>query len=362
VKSTYAATFAVLVVAMPAIILLLLGGGMSATTPASCGRSGALAPAVETEAGLDADQMEVARQIVASARAFPETADKPHAAVIALATARQESGIRNLGYGDRDSLGAFQQRPSQGWGTPAEVMDVAYATTSFLRRLVQVRHWESRRVTDVAAEVQRPAEEYRELYEQWVPLAAELVDRLWPSTLAAATTGAADCISLVSGGGDVAYPVPWDSRPSDSRNWGGGGSRWSTWHTGTDFAVPCGTPVVAATSGTVAIEGGEAWAGRWLVKVVTGPASVATWYAHMRAVIVSDGQRVSAGQQIGEVGDLGNATGCHLHFEVHLRNGSIYGPDNTDPSRWLAAAAVTPAGHEASNQLARGPLRRSAEG
>jgi murein DD-endopeptidase MepM/ murein hydrolase activator NlpD len=346
VRSTYVATFAALLVAAPAIVLMLLGGAMSATTPASCDRSGPVAPAVDTEAGLlDADQVEVARQIVAAVRAFPQTADKPHAAVIALATARQESGIRNLAYGDRDSLGTFQQRPSQGWGTPAEIMDVPHATTSFLRRLVHIRRWESRRVTDVAAEVQRPAQEYRQLYERWVPLATELVDRLWPSTLEAdaGTTEAADCISLASGGGDVAYPVPWEWRSSDSRNWGGSGSHWSTWHTGTDFAVPCGTPVLAATSGTVEVEGREAWAGRWLVKVATGPASVATWYAHMQAVFVSDGQRVSAGQQIGEVGDLGNATGCHLHFEVHLRNGGIYGPDNTDPSRWLAAAAVAPA-------------------
>jgi murein DD-endopeptidase MepM/ murein hydrolase activator NlpD len=157
---------------------------------------------------------------------------------------------------------------------------------------------------------------------------------------------------MASGGGDVVYPVPWDSKSSDSRNWGGIDSRWSTWHTGTDFAVPCGTPVLAATEGTVEVESGESWAGRWLVKVVTGPASVATWYAHMQTVIVSDGQRVSAGQQLGEVGSLGNATGCHLHFEVHLRNGSIYGSDNTDPSRWLAAAAVAPAAHEGAQPTA----------
>ena len=85
---------------------------------------------------LDAEQLPVAQQIVAAVRAFPATADKPHAAVIALATARQESGIRNLDYGDRDSLGVFQQRPSQGWGTPEQVMNVPHATTSFLEHLV----------------------------------------------------------------------------------------------------------------------------------------------------------------------------------------------------------------------------------
>lgn len=69
-----------------------------------------------------------------------------------------------------------------------------------------------------------------------------------------------------------------------------------------------------------------------------GPTSLATWYAHMQRLDVVPGQRVVAGQQIGEAGALGNATGCHLHFEVHLRNGSIYGPDNVNPSQWLAAA------------------------
>ena len=83
--------------------------------------------------------------------------NKPHAAVIALATARQESGLRNLDYGDRDSLGAFQQRPSQGWGTPVKRVNVPHATTTFLQHLVLVPEWETMRVTDAAADVQRPA-------------------------------------------------------------------------------------------------------------------------------------------------------------------------------------------------------------
>jgi murein DD-endopeptidase MepM/ murein hydrolase activator NlpD len=325
-------------IALPVLFLALVDGSASQPRPV-CSTGGGAVPAAVADAQLDAEQIKVARQIVAAVRAFPQTADKPHAAIIALATARQESGFRNLDYGDRDSLGAFQQRPSQGWGTPAEVMDVAHATTSFLQRLVQVPHWKSRRVTDVAADVQRPAEEYRDLYERWVPLATRLVDRLWPTNPKAVTTGAAECdrILLAAGEGDVIYPVPWNSRLGDSRNWGASGSRWDSWHTGTDFAAPCGTPVLAATSGTVEVVGGQSWAGRWLVKVVTGPASVATWYAHMQRLSVSHGQRVSAGQRLGEVGGLGNATGCHLHFEVHLRNGGIYGPDNTDPTRWLAA-------------------------
>jgi murein DD-endopeptidase MepM/ murein hydrolase activator NlpD len=54
---------------------------------------------------------------------------------------------------------------------------------------------------------------------------------------------------------------------------------------------------------------------------------------------VSAGQSVGAGQQLGEAGARGNAPGCHLHFEVHLHNGSIYGSDNVNPSQWLVQNA-----------------------
>ena len=103
--------------AVPILVLALIGGQSSRPPdPCSATANAALA-AVLGDQEPDAEQISVAKQVVAAVRAFPPTADKPHAAVIALATARQESGIRNLDYGDRDSLGVFQQRPSQGWGT-----------------------------------------------------------------------------------------------------------------------------------------------------------------------------------------------------------------------------------------------------
>ena len=337
-RTKYVAALAALPIAVP-ILLLAMVGGTAHRPPPYCG-TGATAAQPATDGELDAEQRTVAAQIVAAVRAFPPTTDKPHAAVIALATARQESGIRNLDYGDRDSLGVFQQRPSQGWGTPAQVMDVAHATTSFLEHLVRLPGWETRSVTDVAADVQRPAEEYRGLYEQWVPLATRLTDQLWsraPVSLVASSMAATHCdTTVLVSAGQVVYPVPSRFIGTDAHNWGEAGSHWSRWHTGTDFSVPCGTQVLAATSGQIEIDTTQAWAGRWLVKVVTGPASVATWYAHMQELDVSEGQTVRAGQQLGDVGALGNADGCHLHFEVHLHNGTIYGPDNTDPSAWLA--------------------------
>lgn len=79
----------------------------------------------------------------------------PRASTIAIATVYQESGIRNLTYGDRDSLGLFQQRPSQGWGSPTEVRDPYHASNRFYDALVKVPDWRNGDVNDVAQEVQR---------------------------------------------------------------------------------------------------------------------------------------------------------------------------------------------------------------
>ena len=78
-----------------------------------------------------------------------------HAATIALATALQESKLYNLRGGDRDSLGLFQQRPSQGWGTPREILDPVHATNAFYDALARVRRLRPLPVTVAAQRVQR---------------------------------------------------------------------------------------------------------------------------------------------------------------------------------------------------------------
>jgi peptidoglycan DL-endopeptidase CwlO len=100
----------------------------------------------------------------------------PRAWLIALATAMQESTLNNINYGDRDSLGLFQQRPSQGWGTPAQVTDPVYATTIFIERLLEVPGWDSLPVTVAAQTVQRSA--FPDAYAKWEGLATELVQQL----------------------------------------------------------------------------------------------------------------------------------------------------------------------------------------
>jgi hypothetical protein len=81
----------------------------------------------------------------------------PRAATIALATAIQESKLRNLRYGDADSQGLFQQRPSQGWGTVEQVTDPVFASAAFYTALEQVPGWQDGVVTEVAQAVQRSA-------------------------------------------------------------------------------------------------------------------------------------------------------------------------------------------------------------
>lgn len=98
------------------------------------------------------------------------------AAVIAIATAYQESGLRNLDYGDRDSLGLFQQRPSYGWGTPEQIMDPWYSSQRFYEELVKFTDWESTDVNDIAQKVQRSGhpEAYRKHETNSIAVAAAL--------------------------------------------------------------------------------------------------------------------------------------------------------------------------------------------
>src|SRR3954464_4617397 len=100
----------------------------------------------------------------------------PRAVTVAIAVAMQESRLRNLDHGDRDSLGLFQQRPSQGWGTPEQVQDPVYAAGRFYDHLVQIPDWQTGELTLVADAVQRSAFPFA--YGKWSALAAELTSSL----------------------------------------------------------------------------------------------------------------------------------------------------------------------------------------
>jgi hypothetical protein len=88
-----------------------------------------------------------------------------HAVTIALATALQESKLHNYPFGDRDSLGLFQQRPSQGWGQPVQLLTPAYAARAFYRHLALVDGWQTMPVAAAAQQVQHSAD--GAAYAQW---------------------------------------------------------------------------------------------------------------------------------------------------------------------------------------------------
>jgi hypothetical protein len=123
--------------------------------------------------GLDTEQAAVATTVagVGKRLGMPD-----HAVTVALATALQESGLRNLDHGDRDSLGVFQQRPSQGWGTPGQIKTPRLAAAAFYNRLVKVSGWETLPVTEAAQAVQRSGA--ASAYAQWEPEARVLAQAL----------------------------------------------------------------------------------------------------------------------------------------------------------------------------------------
>jgi hypothetical protein len=106
----------------------------------------------DVEVEVDTEQGENAATIAAIAvrRGLPA-----RAVSIAIATAFQESKLRNIEHGDRDSVGLFQQRPSQGWGTVEQIMDPYYSTNKFYDALVQVDGYREMRITEAAQRVQR---------------------------------------------------------------------------------------------------------------------------------------------------------------------------------------------------------------
>ncbi|MER6599162.1 C40 family peptidase [Streptomyces rubiginosohelvolus] len=162
--------------------------------------------------GLDApaEQIPHAKTIQATGVAMNVP---PRGQVVALATALQESGLRNLNYGDRDSLGLLQQRPSQGWGSATEVLDPVHASTKFYEGLKKVSGWESLSVTQAAQAVQLSG--YPEAYAKWEPLATALQRAIEPLL-----TKGDDASSAPSGPGGVPAAAGGCTTGSDGTDFG----------------------------------------------------------------------------------------------------------------------------------------------
>lgn len=156
---------------LPAVLLVALGcgTGQRALVP----RCTATAPAGAAAFTLTPEQAANAATIAAVGR---RSGLGSHAVTVALATALQESKLVNVGYGDRDSVGLFQQRPSQGWGSAASIMDPRSASAAFYRHLAKVPAWGALPVTQAAQAVQHSAAP--EAYGQWEQPARSLARAL----------------------------------------------------------------------------------------------------------------------------------------------------------------------------------------
>ncbi|MFF2503594.1 C40 family peptidase [Streptomyces sp. NPDC058067] len=240
-----------------AVPILAIGAG---TASASCSTGGAQAvdtAAVATQVkailrggdkgtvsmpGLDdpAEQVPNAKTIQATGVAMNIPA---RGQVVALATALQESGLRNLTYGDRDSLGLFQQRPSQGWGTANEILDPVHASTKFYEGLQKVSGWQALSIAQAAQAVQRSG--FPDAYAKWEPLATALQKAIEP---------------LLSKAGDPSpSPSPSGSagtdRPSPDATGGcsadGGGTDFDTAPAGAvpdEYKIPANAPPEVRTA------------------------------------------------------------------------------------------------------------------
>ena len=117
---------------------------------------------------------------------------------------------------------------------------------------------------------------------------------------------------------------------SASRFTSGFGPRWGRMHNGTDFAAPHGTPIRSTADGIVTYVGWQSAYGR-LIKI-KHDFGIETRYAHLSKFRVKEGQRVSRGQHIGDMGNTGRSTGTHLHYEIRIGGKAI------NPMKYIKAA------------------------
>jgi murein DD-endopeptidase MepM/ murein hydrolase activator NlpD len=272
-------------------------------------------------------------RMLANSTAYPESANYP-----------------NDGDGsDHDSLGLFQMRPAAGWGPIDELMDPTYQAAAFYggpdgpnhgspRGLLDIPHWKSLPKGAAAQAVEVSA--YPDRYAAYEPVAEAILAALTSPRRPAKAAGPSPAVAAPHDTTRVVFPLP-----GGTWTWTSGfgyrvhpvlGTRLL--HAGVDYAAPVGTPVLAAADGVVHEVSWSARSGNLIVlDHVVGSRPVATAYAHLLdgSVIVHDGDRVAASQQIASVGATGAATGPHLHFEVHP--GGFYSP--VDPEPWLTEHA-----------------------
>ena len=316
--------FGVFVVGLPTLFV-----GQVAQASCPSGDAPPVAPPSGQVAGFgrwDAGQVSNATVILAVGQQGGAPA---RAWVIAVATAMQESSLHNLNRGDQDSVGLFQQRPSQGWGTVVQLLDPRYASRKFYAKLLDVPGWQQMRLTDAAQPVQRSGTP--EAYQQWEDEA---------EAVAAHVLGLPNLDAI--GGGNPAAPcgpTALGPVPVGPGGWvqpvrapivSPYGPRPGGFHAGVDLGAPRGTPIRAASSGVVVVSRCQSGTGTcdrdggvevtgcgWYIDI-RHPGNIITRYCHMGSrPEVAVGETVRAGQVIGYIGSSGNSSGPHLDYEVH---------------------------------------------
>lgn len=337
---------AIKVIAFVAVSLLLFGllvvagiAGMSASIQSRCNTSQALvAPAVITispegtitigDVTLDEEQQANQRLAVGIAVARGLT---PWQTALTLGVMHQESRSRNISYGDRDSLGLFQQRPSvKVWGTATQIMDPVHSINKFIDAMLAA-NVTGGSLMEAGIKIQRPNPFYYRRDWEWDVMATEMATRLLAST----DPSAAQPVIQAKESACLRIAPEVDAIPASAGGWQQplrGNFRMSSGfgyrihpitgvrklHGGTDFAAPSGTPVYATKAGVITTRGWEGSYGNY-VKITHG-GDTASGYAHLSRFAdgAGFGSTVSAGQLIGYVGNTGGSTGAHLHFEIFI--------------------------------------------
>ena len=339
------------IIAIPVLVLAGMFGFilLASSAAASCNPTGSSSAAVSIDpasvpdtsiSGYGHEQLVNAAYIIEAGKAQNLSARDQ---TIGVMTAMGESGLRVIDYGDAvgpDSRGLFQQRDNGAWGSYADRMDPFTSAKNFFKKLATIPDRDSLAPTIVAHRVQINADPY--YYEKYWDAAVAVVDGLTGvKTGLNAGTGNQVCSSTVLGNGEVsaqgwALPAqgpissPFGMRVSPV-------SGVLKLHAGVDIAGSCDSPIYAAQAGTVIATGFNVGYGGNGTIIIDHGGGVQTVYLHMYSsgILVQDGQKVTAGQQIGLIGSWGDSTGCPLHFQVMINDSP------PDPVPCMKAVGVT---------------------
>ncbi len=365
-----AAGFAALILAGPAALVLLVAVLANPSAIAACTTSSlSVGPVPDsltatTKDGatvtLDKTQLTHAATIITVAGQVNGVGRQ--GALIAIMAALTESSLRMLantsaypdsanypndGNGsDHDSLGLFQMRPQSGWGTVAQLMDPVYQAKAFFggptgpnypspRGLLDIPGWQSMDPGQAAQSVEVSA--YPDRYQNYQPVAEAILAALTRASGDGTGGGGASAPSDLPEATQIVFPLPegtWvKTSPFGPRVDPITGE--SSFHTGTDYGAPLGTPILAIAAGRVTVAGPAAGYGNLIViEHNIGGQLVASAYGHEERLYVQVGDLVTAGQHIADVGTEGHSTGPHLHFEI--RPGGT-NATAVDSDAWLKA-------------------------